>query len=155
MSAHDPDARLKELGIVLPDPPAALASYVPAVRTGALVFVSGQVPIEGGALAAVGMVPSEVTLDGATSAARRCAINGLAVLRGEIGGLDRVRRVVRVGCFVACEPGFTDHPAVANGASQLLHEVFGDRGRHARAAVGCPSLPLGAPVEVEFLFEVG
>lgn len=148
--------RLQELGIQLPAPPKPVAAYIPAVRTGNLVFVSGQIPLVDGKLIASGPIPSKVGLDQARLAARQCAINGLAVLAGELGGnLDRVKRIVRLGVFVCSDAGFTDQPKVANGASELLQEVFGEAGRHARAAVGSIALPLGASVEVEMIAEVG
>jgi len=149
-----PEEQLKALAIELPSLAAPVASYVPTVRVGSLVFISGQIPIVEGSLMAKGLVPGEVSIDEAVACARQCAINALAALRHEIGSLDRVVRVVRLGCFVACDAGFTKHPQVANGASELMQEVFGEAGRHARAAVGCSSLPLGVPVEIEFLFEV-
>jgi enamine deaminase RidA (YjgF/YER057c/UK114 family) len=150
-----PRQRLQELGITLPDAPKPVAAYVPAVRTGNLIYVSGQVPLREGALVAAGAVPSQVSIVLATEAARQCAINGLAVLSAALeGDLDRVTRIVRLGVFVCSDPGFTEQPKVANGASTLLQEVFGERGRHARAAVGSVALPLGAAVEVEMLVEV-
>jgi len=149
------DDRLAELGLSLPTPPRPVAAYVPAVRTGSLLYVSGQVPLRDGALVATGPVPSMVTPDLAAEAARQCVLNGLAVMRAELDGdLDRVRQIVRVGVFVCSDPGFTGQPAVGNGASELLVDLFGDAGRHARAAVGSVALPLGASVEVEFLVEV-
>lgn len=135
-------------------PPKPVAAYVPVVRSGSLVFVSGQLPIEAGRLMARGLVGREVDVEAAKACARQCAINGLAQVRAELGTLDGIARVVRVGCWVACEAGFGDHPKVGNGASELLFEVFGERGKHARASVGSPSLPLNAPVEVEFVFEL-
>lgn len=149
-------ARLKRLGLTLPKPPKPVASYVPTsmVCSGCQVFVSGQIPLRDGALIASGIVPSQVSLEMAQECARQCVLNGLAALREEIGGFERLRRTIRLGVFVACDPTFTDHPKVANGASDLLVELLGDDGRHARAAVGCPSLPLNAPVEVEMLFLV-
>lgn len=146
--------RLAELGLQLPAAPKPVAAYIPTVRSGSLVFVSGQLPFQDGKLMATGRVDGEVSLEQAQACARQCVLNGLAALTGEIGSLDAVRRVVRVGCWVACGPGFTDQPKVANGASELLQEIFGEKGRHARAAVGSVALPLGAPVEIEFLFEV-
>ncbi len=147
--------RLAELGLTLPTPPRPVASYVPAVRAGDLVFVSGQIPMAEGKLMAAGPVPSAVRLEDAQRAARQCAVNALAVLAGMVeGDLDRVKRIVRLGVFVASDPGFTDQPKVANGASDLLEQVFGDAGRHARAAVGSIALPLGATVEVELIAEV-
>lgn len=151
----DPESRARELGLVLDPPATPLAAYIPAVRTGNLVFISGQVPIRQGSIMYRGIVgDGGVTLEQAQDCARQCAINGLAAVRSLVGSLNEVVRVVRAGCFVACGPGFGDQPKVANGASQLLMDVFGDAGKHARAAVGCPSLPLNVPVEIEFLFEV-
>jgi len=150
----NPETRLAELGLTLPDAPKPVASYVPARRSGSLVFISGQLPMRDGKLAASGTVPDRVSPEEANECARLCALNALAVLRAEIGDLSRVRGVVRLGGFVASAPGFTAQPAVINGASNLMLEVFGERGRHARAAVGSVALPLDAPVEIEFLFEV-
>ena len=147
--------RLSDLGITLPEPPRPVASYLPAVQSGNLLRVSGQIPFEDGILVANGPVPSKVSIDGATAAARRCAINGLAVAKAALGGdLGRIRRVVRLGVFVQCDPGFEAQPSVANGASDFMVAVFGDAGRHVRAAVGVNALPLDATVEVEFIFEV-
>ncbi|MHC4809925.1 MAG: RidA family protein [Planctomycetota bacterium] len=149
------DARLRELGIDLPDAPRPVASYVPSVRTGSLLFVSGQVPLREGRLVAEGPVPSVISPEQAVAAARQCVLNGLAVMRDALDGdLDRIRRIVRVGVFVCSDPGFTGQPGVGNGASDLLVEIFGEAGRHARAAVGSVALPLGASVEVEFVVEV-
>lgn len=150
------DARLESLQIVLPDAPAPLASYVPAVsvHSGSLLFVSGQLPFEDGKLLAKGRVPDQVSLEMAQKCARRCVINGLAALRREMGSFERLRRVVRLGVFVNAGEGFADQPKVGNGASDLLVELLGDDGRHARAAVGVSSLPLDAPVEIEFTFLV-
>jgi enamine deaminase RidA (YjgF/YER057c/UK114 family) len=131
-----------------------VAAYVPFCRVGNLVFVSGQLPMKDGVMVAKGSVPGQVSIETAAAAARQAAINGLAVLADAAGGLDRVKRIVRVGVFVCSEAGFTDQPKVANGASELLQEVFGESGRHARAAVGNIALPLGACVEVELLAEV-
>ena len=149
------EERLASLGISLPPAPKPVAAYIPCVRTGELLFVSGQIPLEGGTLIATGTVPGQVSVEEAARCARRCAINALAVAKAELGSLDRVRRVVRLGVFVASDPGFADQPKVANGASELMQQVFGESGRHARAAVGSVALPLGAPVEVEIIFEVG
>lgn len=154
MAMETPEARLAALGLTLPPPPAPVAAYVPAVRSGSLLCISGQIPIVGGVIQATGHVPDRVSIDEAAACARQCALNGLAIAKAELGELSRIRRVVRVGCFVACGQGFGDHPKVANGASTLLVEALGERGRHARAAVGCPSLPLNVPVEVDFIFEV-
>lgn len=145
------DARLAQLGITLPTPPKPVAAYVPARRTGNLLFISGQLPFKEGQLMAKGPVTD---LSAATAAARQCAVNALAVAKDALGSLEQVAGVVRVGVWVACGNDFIDQPKVANGASELLVEVFGDTGRHARAAVGTNALPLGAMVEVEVCFEV-
>ncbi|MFO1237246.1 MAG: RidA family protein [Alphaproteobacteria bacterium] len=149
------DAKLKALGIDLPTPPAPVASYVPYVRTGDLVFVSGQVTIGPKGLEYVGIVGKDFTTDEGKAAARLCAVNLIAQARAACGGdLDRVKRVVKVTAFVNAVPGYAEHPEVANGASDLFVEVFGDAGRHARAAVGAGSLPRNVAVEVEAVFEV-
>ncbi len=145
--------RLAELGLTLPEAAKPVASYVPTVRTGNLVFVSGQLPFFAGKLIAEGVVGEEVSLEQAQACARQCVLNALAAVQLEIEDLDRISRVVRVGCFVACAPGFGDQPKVANGASELLQEIFGEAGRHTRAAVGSVSLPLNTPVEVEMVVE--
>ncbi len=149
-------ARLKELGITLPEAAPSVANYVPVVRSGNLLFVSGQLPMAGGKLVWTGHVGEELDVEEGREAARLCAINILAQLAGALDGdLDRVTRVVRLGGFVASAPDFTAQPQVVNGASDLMVEVFGDAGRHARAAVGVNVLPLDAAVEVEGLFEAG
>ncbi len=149
------DAKLKELGIELPSPPAPVASYVPYVRTGNLVFISGQVTLGRNGLEYVGVVGQDVSLEEGQAAARLCAINVIAQLKAALDGdLDRVKRCVKVTGFVNAIPRFTDHPEVINGASNLFGEVFGDAGRHARAAVGAGSLPRNVAVEVEAIFEV-
>ncbi len=142
---------LSGLGIELPKPPSAVAAYIPVRLDGTLAFVSGQLPFVDGKLPHTGLVGVEVNLEQAQSLARTCAVNALAALHQYAGGLDNIAGIVRVGVFVACGPSFTDHPKVGNGASELFQQVFGEVGRHARAAVGCSSLPLGAPVEVEVL----
>jgi enamine deaminase RidA (YjgF/YER057c/UK114 family) len=149
-----PEQRLEGLGIDLPHPAAPLAAYVPAVRAGDLVFVSGQLPLVDGKPVAVGRLGGDVGLEEGQAAAQRCAINVIAVLKAELGQLSRVRRVVKLTGFVACEPDFTEQAKVVNGASELFGEVFGDRGLHARAAVGMAALPFGVPVEVEAIVEV-
>lgn len=158
MTAPDPiHQRLRELGIQLPTPPQPVAAYVPAVRSGRQIFVSGQIPFRSGSreLLAKGAVPSVVPVEAAAAAARACALNALAIVDAQLEGrLSLVSRVVRLGVFVASDAGFGEQPRVANGASELLVEVFGDRGRHARAAVGVSALPLDATVEVEMLVEV-
>jgi len=150
-----PEERLAELGIELPSPPRPVAAYIPAKRYGSMIQISGQIPMREGKLIATGIVPSEVMLADAVACARQCALNALAVLKSEIRELSNVKNVVRLGGFVAADPWFSDHPEVINGASELMLEVFGESGRHARAAVGVASLPLHAPVEIEFLFELG
>ena len=147
--------RLAELGIELPPVPSPVASYVPVVVSGGLAFVAGQIPTHEGKPLLVGHVGAEVTLEQAQEAARRCALQVLAALRAELGGLDRVGRIVHVSVFVASAAGFTDQPKVANAASDLFVEVFGQQGRHTRVAVGVTELPLGVPVEVALVAEVG
>lgn len=149
-----PEQRLEELGLTLPEVVAPLAAYVPAVRTGNLVYTSGQLPVVQGKLAATGKLGAEVTTEQGAELARVCALNALAALKSEAGDLAKVVRVVKVVVFVASDPSFTDQPKVGNGASELLAEVLGDAGRHARSAVGVASLPLDAPVEVELIAEV-
>ena len=146
--------RLRELGVVLPEVVAPLASYVPAVQTGNLVYTSGQLPMQGGKLVGTGKVGADVTPEEGSAMARICALNALAAVHALVG-VDAVTRVVKVVGFVASAPGFTGQPGVVNGASELLAEVFGDAGAHARSAVGVAELPLGAPVEVEMIVEVG
>jgi enamine deaminase RidA (YjgF/YER057c/UK114 family) len=148
--------RLSELGILLPVAQPPVATYVPFVRTGNLVVISGQLPMVDGKPAVTGKLGEGVTLQAGQHAARLCLLNVLAHLNTACDGdLDRVRRVVRLGGFVACVAAFTQHPAVINGASDLTVEIFGDAGRHARAAVGVASLPLDAAVEIEAMFEIG
>jgi enamine deaminase RidA (YjgF/YER057c/UK114 family) len=146
--------RLGELGIELPEVAKPLASYVPAVRTGDLVYTSGQLPMQAGELAATGKLGADVTPEQGKALARICALNALAAVDSLVG-IDAVTRVVKVVGFVASAPGFNGQPGVVNGASDLLAEVFGDRGSHARSAVGVSELPLDAPVEVELVVEVG
>lgn len=153
------ESRIADLGLVLPEVATPLAAYVPAVRTGNLVFTSGQLPTRDGQLVAVGKVSSEsgtefVDVESAKQAAAVAALNALAAVKSVIGDLDLVERIVKVNGFVACEPSFNQHAAVMNGASELLGEIFGERGKHARAAVGMASLPLNAPVELELVVEV-
>jgi enamine deaminase RidA (YjgF/YER057c/UK114 family) len=145
--------RLGELGLTLPDVVPPVAAYVPAVRNGSLVWTSGQLPMVGGQLVATGLVGSDVTAEDAKDLARTCALNALAAV-GSVADLDSVVRVVKVVGFVASAPGFYGQPGVINGASELLGEVFGENGRHARSAVGVAVLPLNAPVEVEIVVEV-
>ncbi len=149
------ETKLDELGRRLHEAPKPVAAYVPSVRVGNLVFVSGQLPITGKTVLAEGKVPSKVTVEHAREAAVQCVLNALSILKAELGGdLSKLKRVVRVGVFVQSDDGFTDQPLVANGASELLEQVLGSAGKHARAAVGVNALPLNAAVEIEFLFEV-
>ena len=150
------DARLAELGIELPSAMAPVANYVPYVVTGNLVVISGQLPAVDGKVAFVGKVGTDVSVEQGQHAARLCFTNVLTHLRQACGGdLGQVRRVVRLGGFIASPPDFTQHAAVMNGASDLAVAVFGEAGRHARSTIGVPALPLGAAVEVEGLFEIG
>lgn len=153
-AATTPEERLAELGLSVPEVAKPVASYVPAVRTGDLVYTSGQLPLRDGALLATGKVGGEVTPEQATECARQCALNAIAAVRAEVGELSRVKRVVKVVAFIASTPDFTGQPQVANGASELLGTVFAEAGQHARSAVGVPVLPLDAPVEVEIVVEV-
>ncbi|TAM81320.1 MAG: RidA family protein [Jatrophihabitans sp.] len=146
-------ARLAQLGITLPGVVPPVAAYVPAVHTGSYVHTSGQLPMVGGALPATGKVGADVSAEQAYDCARACALNALAAVDAAVG-LDRVVRVVKVVGFVACAPSFTGMSGVVNGASDLLGEIFGDAGRHARSAIGVAALPLDAPVEVEMVVEV-
>lgn len=149
------ESELAHLGLQLPEAPKPVAAYVPCVRTGNLLFVSGQLPFTAGRLLAEGPVPSKTTIDQAQEAAKQCVLNGLAIAKAELDGdLTRIQRVVRLGAFVQSDNGFAQQPQVANGASDLIVALFGDRGKHARAAVGVNALPLNASVEVEFLFEI-
>ena len=154
MSAAGPDARLAALGVALPPAAAPVANYVATVLTGKLLVVSGQLPLVEGRLCATGKLGGGVGVEQGAEAARACAVNLLAQVRGALGSLDRVSRVVRLGGFIACTADFTQHATVMNGASDLIASVFGECGRHARSTVGVPSLPLDAPVEVEGLFEI-
>lgn len=150
------DARMANLGLHLPKPAAAVASYVPFVVTQGFVFVSGQVTVWEGELRYLGRLGDNLSLEDGYNAARLCGLNLLAQVREACGGdLDRVRRVVKLGGFVASSPEFNEHPKVVNGASDLMLDVFGEAGRHARFAVGAPSLPLGVSVEVDGVFEIG
>lgn len=146
-------ARLTELGLVLPPVATPAGVYVPAVRSGPLVFTSGQLPLVGGVLAATGKLGAELSTERAAQLARNCVLNALAAV-DDLVGLEAIVRVVKVVGFVASAPGFTAQPAVVNGASELLGEIFGELGAHARSAVGVAELPLGAPVEVELIVEV-
>lgn len=148
------EERLTELGIVLPEPAAPVAAYVPVVVAGGLAHVSGQLPFIDGKLV-TGRLGDDVSLEEGAAAARACGLMILAQVKAALGSLDEVRQVVKLGAFINSTAAFTDQPKVANGASELMAEVFGDRGRHARSAVGVPVLPLGAAVEVDAILAVG
>jgi enamine deaminase RidA (YjgF/YER057c/UK114 family) len=148
------EARLVSLGLALPQPPAPVASYVPAVRMGNLLVISGQLAITPDGLMYPGRVGETVTVENAAAAARLCGLNLLAQARSALGSLDHITQIIRLGVFVACSDDFTQQPEVANGASDLMVEVFGEAGRHARAAVGTNALPRGACVEVEAMMAV-
>jgi enamine deaminase RidA (YjgF/YER057c/UK114 family) len=152
--ASGPEARLQELGIELPEVPAPAGAYVPATRAGSLVLTAGQLPFDGGELKLRGKVGDAVSVGEARGAARLCALNALAAAATVTGGLSGISRIVKVTGFVASAPGFNCQPDVINGASELLGEVFGDAGLHARSAVGVAELPMDAPVEVELVVEV-
>ena len=154
VSGEHPEARLAALSLVLPPLATPVAAYVPAVRSGSLVWTSGQLPLVDGALLATGKVGAEVTAEVAKELARTCALNALAAVKSQIGDLALVQRVVKVVGFVASSPDFTGQPGVVNGASELLGAVFGSAGAHARSAVGVAALPMDAPVEVEVVVEV-
>ncbi|MDA8175138.1 MAG: RidA family protein [Nitrospiraceae bacterium] len=149
-----PEDKLKELGIELPAPAKPLGIYVPALRTGDLVYLSGMLPLKDGALVCTGKLGEQVDIAQGASAARIAAINAIAALKAEIGNLEKVKRCVRLSGYVASAPDFTDQPKVVNGASELIGAVFGEKGRHTRIAVGVASLPLGSPVELDFIFEI-
>ena len=149
-----PSERLAALEMELPKVAAPVGSYVPATRTGHYVYTSGQLPFRDGELVCVGKVGADVTVEEAQTAAAIAALNGVAAAAQAAGGLDRITRIIRVGVFVQSAPGFTEQPKVANGASDLLVGIFGDAGKHARAAVGVSELPLNAAVEVELIVQV-
>ena len=152
--SDSPDTRLTALGLTLPPVAVPLAAYVPAVRSGPYVYTAGQLPLADGKLPRTGKVGAQVSVDEAAGLARTCVLNGLAAAASVAGGLSAVTRIVKVTGFVASDPSFTGQPLVVNGASELLLEVFGEAGRHARSAVGVAVLPLDAPVEVELIAEV-
>jgi enamine deaminase RidA (YjgF/YER057c/UK114 family) len=147
------EKRLKELGLELPAPATPIGAYVPALQTGRLVFTAGQLPLKGGRLIATGKVPTEVSPEQAQAAAREAALNALAAAKSLLGSLDKVARVIRLNVFVNSAAGFTDQAKVANGASELLAEIFGDRARHTRCAIGAAQLPLNATVELDMILE--
>ncbi len=147
------DEKLAELGLELPAVAKPAGAYVPAVITGHLVYTAGQLPSTAGVLPATGKVGAEVSPEDAKQYARVCVLNGLSAAKGVLGSLDRIQKVVKVVGFVASDPSFTGQPGVINGASELLGEIFGEAGEHARSAVGVAVLPLDSPVEIEFVFE--
>ena len=149
-----PEDKLKELGIELPEAPSPLGSYVPVIRTGNLVFLSGILPFVDGNLLRQGKVGEDITIDDAREDTKRVVMNALAVLRSHIGSLNTVKRCIKITGYIASSPDFTEQPRVLNAASDLLYDIFGEAGRHARAAIGVTVLPLNAPVEIEFIFEV-
>ena len=152
---HDPEARLRKLGHELRAVPAPAGAYVPAIRAGTLIFTAGQLPVEEGELRTTGKVGDAVSLESAKGAARLCALNALAAAAAEAGGLHRIAGVVRVTGYVASAPRFNRQPEVIDGASELIGQIFGDAGLHARSAVGVAELPLDAPVELELVAELG
>jgi len=148
------EVRIGQLGLNLPDIPVPLASYIPAKQSGNLIFTAGQLPMVNGALISTGHLGQDVEIEDAKNAARICTINALSAIKGVIGDLDRIKQVVRVVGYVASVPTFTQQPAIVNGASELLLEIFGEKGKHARSAVGVAVLPLNASVEIELTVEV-
>jgi enamine deaminase RidA (YjgF/YER057c/UK114 family) len=148
------ELKLKELKLQIPDVPKPVAAYIPAKQTGNLVFTAGQLPMVNGELISKGLLGQDVDIDEANKAARICTLNALAAIKGVIGDLDRIKQIVRVVGYVASVPTFTQQPAVVNGASELLLEIFGENGKHARSAVGMAVLPLNASVEIELTVEV-
>jgi enamine deaminase RidA (YjgF/YER057c/UK114 family) len=148
------ELRLEKMGIVLPEIPKPVAAYIPAKQTGNLVFTAGQLPMVNGELISKGLLGQDVEIDEANKAAKICTLNALAAIKGVIGDLDRIKQIVRVVGYVASVPTFTQQPAVVNGASELLLEIFGENGKHARSAVGMAVLPLNASVEIELTVEI-
>ena len=148
------EEKLKSLNITLPNPPSPAGAYIPVVKSGNTAYVSGQIPIEDGKVAFKGKVPSEQSLEQAQKAAKLCAINALAQLKTELGSLDKISKILRVSGFVNSESDFTGQPKVINAASDFLFEIFGDKGKHSRIAVGVASLPLGSTVEIDMIVEI-
>jgi len=146
-------ARLKELGILLPPAPKPIASYVPAVAAGSLLYVSGQLPLREGKLLCTGKVPDQVSIEAGQEAARQCVLNALAIAKDHLTTLDRVKQIVRLSGYVACSPEFHQQPLIINGASELLEAIFGAAGKHSRIAVGVISLPFNAPVELDLILQ--
>ena len=150
----DIEKKLEKIGLTLPNAPKPVAAYIPAKQSGKLVFTAGQLPMVNGELISKGLLGQDVEVDDANRAARICTLNALAAIKGVIGDLDRIKQIVRVVGYVASVPAFTQQPAVVNGASELLLEIFGEAGKHARSAVGMAVLPLNASVEIELTVEV-
>ena len=148
------EEKLRELGVTLPAPPKPVANYVPAVRVGDLLFLSGVLPSRDGQLIVTGKLGESLTVEQGMEAARVSVLNGLSIIRSQAGSLDRVKQIVKMVGYIASAPGFTDQPQVLNGASDLLVSVFGEAGRHARVAVGAAELPRQAPVEIELIVQV-
>ncbi len=148
------EQKIKELGIEVPEAPKPLAAYIPVIRTGNLVLTAGQLPMQDGELKYKGKTGFDVTTDQAQEAAKMCALNCLSVIKSEIGSLDLIKRIVKLAVFVNSADGFTDQPKVANGASEFIVQIFGDSGKHVRAAVGVNELPIDAAVEIEMIVEV-
>lgn len=147
------EERLKQLNITLPIPPKPAGSYIPVVTSGSLAFVSGQIPMQDGKVLYTGKVPSERSIEEAQAAARLCAINLLAQLQANLGSLDKITKIVRVSGFVNCTPEFSEHPKIINAASDLFYDIFGEKGKHSRIAVGVSSLPLNSTVEIDMTVE--
>ena len=154
MAMGDIELKIKKLGLTLPEAPKPVAAYIPAKQSGNLVFTAGQLPMVNGELVSKGLLGQDVEIEEANKAARICTLNALAAIKGVIGDLDRIKQIVRVVGYVASVPTFTQQPAVVNGASELLLEIFGEAGKHARSAVGMTVLPLNASVEIELTVEV-
>ena len=154
MAMGDIELKIKKLGLTLPEAPKPVAAYIPAKQSGNLVFTAGQLPMVNGELVSKGLLGQDVEIEEANKAARICTLNALAAIKGFIGYLDRIKQIVRVVGYVASVPTFTQQPAVVNGASELLLEIFGEAGKHARSAVGMAVLPLNASVEIELTVEV-
>jgi len=148
------EQKIQQLAIELPRPPGPVGAYLPVVCSGRTAFTSGQLPVRDGALTATGKVPDDVPIVEAQVAARQAALNALAAVKARLGSLDRIRRIVRVNVFVNSSPGFTGQAKVADGASELLTEIFGDPGRHTRTAIGAAELPLNSPVELDLIAEI-
>lgn len=148
------DKKIESLNITLPTPPKPAGAYIPVVITGQIVYVSGQIPIKDGKIAYQGKVPSEQSLENAQEAAKLCVINALAQLKLKLGNLEKISKILRVSGFVNTEPSFTEHPKVINAASNLLFEIFGEKGQHSRIAIGVASLPFDATVEIDMVVEI-